>query len=754
MKKALSLILSLLLLMQLFPTLVWADPAPWPEPYLEVTGIRIYDLTLVEGSHPDPGNPGRYDYVSALKDGFTMEEEYFLDGFEHVTVDISWEEAVERFGVPVFADDQAEHPWGLGTHEVQASIGEFETRFTVTIVENPVACIWAADRWCIANWDDLPEPDENGLLRRHVDLSSPELSLELKDGGAIMTGWEAINYAASFHESPVFLPTEGTAWTETALTPGDIHPVVCRMFGLETAYQIQVEESPVERLTASDLELLPWIEGWEEGGTYTSTGGCWVDGDFTMRIYDLVCGGMDYTLRADAPYIPAFDPDSGDTYCRIILPDGTAAGYSAIVPQEDMTLTLNCLGREVPVQIRFLPSPVTAVELECNELWEGIGREGYLEWDPETDEGTYVEGAYSLSRLPLAVRFADGRVIRCPIEQLEIALGLKTGIYPRLRLESGQEEEAWDLGMHSIDLYLLGTVYSLPVAVIPCPMESFTVDDLTLLAHTSGSWEPVINESTGKPIPGKTWFCYSIMPEMTLNMKDGSVITGTPEEIAERTHYPVWVSVEQYQDQPLQPGRYAAELEFCGTQVGFLLTILPDNVFTDVPEKAWYAEAVQWAMNHFVTKGTTDTTFSPKKTCTRGQAVTFLWRAMDCPAPESWDCAFTDWKAGAYYASAVLWAVEQGIANGLTDTTFGPDKPCTRAQVVTFLWRAMGSPKPERSDCPFTDVGKKAYFRNAVLWAVERGITTGTTDTTFSPNKTCTRAEIVTFLWRAFADGT
>ena len=128
--------------------------------------------------------------------------------------------------------------------------------------------------------------------------------------------------------------------------------------------------------------------------------------------------------------------------------------------------------------------------------------------------------------------------------------------------------------------------------------------------------------------------------------------------------------------------------------------------------------------------------------------VTFLWRAAGKPEPAGKDNPFTDVKAGAYYYDAVLWAVEKGITTGTSATTFRPDATCTRGQIVTFLWRSNDQPEPTKTDNPFTDVKADQYYYKAVLWAVEKGITKGTGDTRFSPDSTCTRGQIVTFLYR------
>ncbi|MBC8535930.1 InlB B-repeat-containing protein [Feifania hominis] len=175
--------------------------------------------------------------------------------------------------------------------------------------------------------------------------------------------------------------------------------------------------------------------------------------------------------------------------------------------------------------------------------------------------------------------------------------------------------------------------------------------------------------------------------------------------------------------------------------------VKPQNPFVDVPDDAYFTEAVLWAVREGVTTGTSATTFSPDDSCTRAQTVTFLWRAAGSPAPMGSEMPFDDVPKTAYYYHAVLWAVEQGITSGTTATTFSPNATVTRAQTVTFLWRASGS-EVIQAATPFMDVKHGMYYYNAVAWAVENDITSGTSQTTFSPTQNCTRAQIVTFLWR------
>ena len=171
------------------------------------------------------------------------------------------------------------------------------------------------------------------------------------------------------------------------------------------------------------------------------------------------------------------------------------------------------------------------------------------------------------------------------------------------------------------------------------------------------------------------------------------------------------------------------------------------GVFVDVPEGSYYEEAVAWAVENGITQGTDDTHFSPDGICTRAQAVTFLWRTAGSPASKTSAMPFTDVPVGSYYYDAVLWAVENGITKGTSETRFSPDDTCTRAQIVAFLWRSEKSPAAGSRN-PFADVKSTAYYADAVLWAVKEDITKGSTNTTFSPDADCTRAQIVTFLWR------
>lgn len=191
------------------------------------------------------------------------------------------------------------------------------------------------------------------------------------------------------------------------------------------------------------------------------------------------------------------------------------------------------------------------------------------------------------------------------------------------------------------------------------------------------------------------------------------------------------------------------------TECGYAETFIAEgtmwtNPFIDVKEGDFYYVATLWAVNTGITAGTSKNTFSPDAPCTRSQIATFLWRAAGYPEPDNSSMPFNDVKPEDYYYKAVQWAVQNGITAGTSKNTFSPNAPCTRSQIATFLWRAAGEPKPASNSMPFKDVKSGEFYYNAVLWAVGNGITAGTSKNTFSPDAPCTRAQIVTFLYRNY----
>ena len=172
------------------------------------------------------------------------------------------------------------------------------------------------------------------------------------------------------------------------------------------------------------------------------------------------------------------------------------------------------------------------------------------------------------------------------------------------------------------------------------------------------------------------------------------------------------------------------------------------NVFYDVPNDAYYYEAVKWAVGKNITNGVSENLFGSDQACTRAQIVTFLWRAAGSPVV-NYAMDLTDVPADAYYAEAVRWALSEGITTGTGEGTFSPDAACTRAQAVTFLARALDGKTEGAAN--FQDVPAGSYYAEAVAWAVEAGVTNGVSETLFGPDQACTRGQIVTFLFRAYA---
>ncbi len=241
------------------------------------------------------------------------------------------------------------------------------------------------------------------------------------------------------------------------------------------------------------------------------------------------------------------------------------------------------------------------------------------------------------------------------------------------------------------------------------------------------------------------------MRYMTHLLFTGEKPTGPDYDLHDVTvYYPSWL--ESWSDPSLTDWEEAniTYIPYDQDKVP-LLPGQTDETFTDVPADIWYTEPVRWAVERGITEGMGDGSFGSERNCSRAQIVTFLWRAMGRPQLADTECPFTDVADDEWYTTPVLWAVENGITNGVGNGLFGTHTDCSRAQIVTFLWRAADCPEPAGGDCPFTDVDSDQWYSKAVLWAVEQGITNGLGNGTFGVNRSCTRAQAVTFLYRAFA---
>ena len=175
-------------------------------------------------------------------------------------------------------------------------------------------------------------------------------------------------------------------------------------------------------------------------------------------------------------------------------------------------------------------------------------------------------------------------------------------------------------------------------------------------------------------------------------------------------------------------------------------------IFTDMPpEGNWAHDPIDWAYFNGVTAGKSPTTFAPKDTITRAEAMTFLWVSLGRPEPAATENPFTDVTESRYFYKPVLWALEHGITSGVSETALGAGEKCTRGQILTFLWIAAGKPEPETAENPFADVAEEKYYYKPVLWAVEHNVTGGTSANSFSPYESCTRAQVLAFLFKTQA---
>ena len=263
---------------------------------------------------------------------------------------------------------------------------------------------------------------------------------------------------------------------------------------------------------------------------------------------------------------------------------------------------------------------------------------------------------------------------------------------------------------------------------------TFTVDEKEGYTYTVKLGNEILTKANGKyTIPGA---------KLT-----GTALTVTVEKTGKTGEKPLPTPVGPKPEKPEKPSEPGTTEP---TEPGTTEPTKPAHSFDDVPAGAYYEEAVAWAAEKGITKGTSANTFAPKALCTRAQVVTFLWRAAGCPEPQNAG-SFADVTAGSYYAKAVAWAIENGITGGTGDGMFSPDAVCTRAQAVTFLYRASAAPAVDGSSS-FSDVDADAYYMAAVRWAEQNGITGGIGGGLFGSDLDCTREQIVTFIFRMMAD--
>ena len=261
---------------------------------------------------------------------------------------------------------------------------------------------------------------------------------------------------------------------------------------------------------------------------------------------------------------------------------------------------------------------------------------------------------------------------------------------------------------------------------------TFTVSD----AVTKGAYPISITASGTRNQDGDKITVVTNNASVTLADPDGG--TDDDEPVVSKPTFPLPSPSQEDDKTPESPSSNTED--YFGT---------PTVSFSDVYDNAYCYKPVVWAVEQHITAGTSTSTFSPDAPCNRAQTVTFLWRAAGCPQPTLTSSNFTDVAPDAYYYTAVLWAIEQGITSGTSESTFSPEASVTRGQVVTFLWRSAGWDYSVDQN-PFTDVSADAYYKTAVCWALSKNITTGTSANTFNPDVSCTRGQIVTFLYRDF----
>ena len=265
---------------------------------------------------------------------------------------------------------------------------------------------------------------------------------------------------------------------------------------------------------------------------------------------------------------------------------------------------------------------------------------------------------------------------------------------------------------------------------------------------SSGSPKTVGTVNPNRPegiVIGKKAFGNSPLKYVTFSEEAPKAIAEDAFENAELTvtyqeTEPTWKTFEKK--------NYGGKITWSGTSFGWSSQ---GTEFEDVPENAYYKDAVAWAIEKGITAGTGKNQFSPNADCNRAQVVTFLWRANGSPEPKTTTNPFSDVKTTDYFYKSVLWAVEEGITVGTSKATFSPTTACTRGQIVTFLWRDADSPDPSTKVNPFADIKNDEFLKQPVLWAYENKITAGTSKTTFSPSNICTRAQTIMFLYNSKA---
>ncbi|MBQ8600269.1 MAG: S-layer homology domain-containing protein [Clostridia bacterium] len=524
------------------------------------------------------------------------------------------------------------------------------------------------------------------------------------------------------------------------LTAGESYTLECSAYSAGT-YNVAVVESPVKSFAVNELTLYEGVDSTLTSDDDADTGltpeynyYSLYGRSFSVTFND---GTVKNSTNGEVKY--------GDLVFSIdeVIADQSYTNQWTVGNTYTATAMMMDMADEFPVKIEA--SPVKEAKAEKLYLVEGTRRHTTSEWNETLQEHVYFD-KYDIPAPEVTVTLKDGTELYG-----KYSVEFNKNAYSINVTTDQSYSNQWTVGnTYTAKVNVMGVETTMEVEIIESPFASVAAEDVSIIEGTSYWENSELNPETGEW--DLVYDYYVVTPSYTVTLKDGTVLESNMHgEVRYKgtVYYMDTFNDQSYAKQWTVGGTYDAKGDFCGISVEFKVSIVPFP-FTDVVETDYFYDSVLFALEHGITTGTTATTFSPVEACERGQIVTFLWRAFGCPEPETTEMPFTDVAEDAYYRDAVLWAVENEITTGTSATTFGPTEICERGQIVTFLWRADGCPEPETTEMPFTDVAEDAYYYDAVLWAVENEITTGTTATTFGPIEKCERGQIVTFLYRAW----
>jgi len=721
--------------------------------------VRTYQYT--GGEFRGEGD-GRYYAYDLIPDDITVT---FADG-EVIEGDAVTVRAAlrEKYGtdatVSVSTVQDADNELGSGAHEISGSFLGHPFSWTVYIDESPV-------KSCRADRVTYIE-DTNGYYR--YDGGEEYYSYRLTPGLAELTysdGSVRVTDLETVSDDDIYIfPRE----EQTADSPWKCGIHVCDMYiyGFKTTIEFEITESPVKEISVTDVMQYYGFDTY-----YNYFFGTW-EYSVSDVIPEYVVVLKDGTrLYSDAEGNVTY---KGVTYyytCPLYYSrTGFETGY-------DYTEPFSVMGYEGQMTLHTRLNPYVGLEIEQNG---GTLLLSLTDRNGETFTASAEAAACSADRQPdgtvtASIIFEDQagemKTMRCLIngggEYLDRDIGIRAGDLVSNTLEECTFFRMTDIAVRfgeqlrqlNLDGYDIG-------GEIPQAPEDLTDEVLILSAGICG-----IPSETVRDEDGNTVLLYQadeIQNAVSYVLHEKTDISAAPQYDAQTGNVyceyrdPGTVFFTKEPETWITPAgsRYTLRADdgeyiytavfgnnFAPQKVSVLMWDYKGHDFTDVDAAAYYAIPVEWAWMNGITAGTTATTFSPASPCTRAQVVTFLYRAAGSPTVRTDRNPFKDVEKGSWYYDAVLWATGEGITNGMTDTTFGPDEKCTRAHVVTFLGRTMRAGKAD-STFPFDDVPGGTWYSDYVAWATGKGITNGTSERTFSPSQVCTRGQIVTFLFRAY----